>query len=88
MGRKNKDKDKELTDHSKCQEEIRKLKIIALLSGIPYKDDKERYEAIESFTKANLSAEEVEVLVRTLRPEYQKFKHNYLNRQITRSGIY
>jgi hypothetical protein len=84
LGRKN----KKLTDHTKCQEEIRKLKIIALLSGIPYKDDKECYEAIESFTKANLSFEEVEVLVRPLRPEYQKTRHNYLNRQITRSGIY
>ena len=67
MGRKNKTK---LNDHSKCQEEIRKLKIIALLAAVNYKTLEERFDAVESFNHANLTIEEIQKLVEPL------IKHN------------
>ncbi|MGC2426776.1 MAG: hypothetical protein WA421_07065 [Nitrososphaeraceae archaeon] len=60
-------------------------KVIELFRDVHYVHEKDREDAIISFTKANLTLEEIDMLLNPLRPSYNSdVKEN----QISRRGMY
>ena len=79
MNKKVKDKLKNACEEAERRERVEK--VASILEGVHYKTETEKAEAIMSFSKANLSYEEIEQLVRPLRPDY-------MTGQISRRGMY
>ena len=69
---------------SACEESERRARVehvAKILEAVHYKTESDKAEAIISFTKANLSLEEIETLVKPLKPDY-------LAGQEYRKGVY
>lgn len=60
-------------------------KVIDLFQDVHYIHEKDREDAIISFTKANLTIEEIDMLVNPLRPSYYS---DVKDSQISRRGMY
>ena len=66
------------------QEDARKERVervSQILEGVHYKTESEKAEAIISFSKANLNYEEIEQLVKRLRPDY-------MTGQVYKKGVF
>jgi hypothetical protein len=69
---------------SACEESDRKERVervSKILEAVKYPTETDRAAAILSFSKANLSLEQIETLVKPLRPDY-------LEGQIYKRGLY
>ena len=56
-------------------------KVAKILEGVHYKTESDKAEAIMSFSKANLSYDEIEQLVRPLHPDY-------MTGQVYKKGVF
>ena len=63
-------------------------KITKMLLNVHYPTEETLKEAVETFSKSNLSLTEIESLAKTLTPEYQASASEFSNRQIARKGIF
>ena len=69
---------------SACEESDRKErveKVASILEGVHYKTETDKAEAIISFSKANLTYDEIENLIKPLRSDY-------LEVQMSKRGLY
>ena len=66
---KDKKKVKQGCEESERRERVQK--VAAILKEIPYETERLREDAILSFSKANLTIEEIDGLVNPLRPSYK-----------------
>lgn len=84
-------KDKnEVKESNSSMDEIRARrerveKVIELFRDVHYVHEKDREDAIISFTKANLTLEEIDMLLNPLRPSYNS---DVKESQISRRGMY
>ncbi len=78
MNKKVKEKLKSACEESDMKERIEK--VAKILEGV-YKTESDKVDAIVSFTKANLSLEEIEQLVKPLRVDY-------LADQVYKKGVF
>ena len=74
-----------------CEESDRRERVervASILEGVSYATDKDRQEAITSFTNAKLTLEEIEMLTRPLKAEYLSAKDTYTQSQVRKVGVY
>ena len=79
MNKKVKEKLKSACEESERRERVEK--VAKILEGVHYKTESDKAQAIMSFSRANLNYEEIEQLVKRLRPDY-------LAGQEFRKGVY
>lgn len=66
----------------------RKNKITKILLNAMYPTEDSFNGAVESFSKSNLSLQEIESLAKTMTAEYQASARESSNRQIARKGVF